>query len=367
MKILYIEPYYGGSHKQWVDSYQEYSSHDIDIISLKGSKWKWRMHGGAISLAIKYNNLEKRYDLILCSDFLNLPVFLSICKKSIKNIPIIMYFHENQASYPWSPDDQDISLKRDFHYYYINQTSSLASDWNLFNSQYHLVSYIDGLRKYLNKMPDNKNLETLDIIKNKSSVLYLGCDLKKYSKKNKKNLNPKPIILWNHRWEFDKNPNLFFKTLIKLKDEGVAYSLVILGEEFANSPEIFNQAKKALSENIIHMGYCKSYEDYKNWLWKSDILPVTSIQDFFGISIIEAVYCDTYPILPDRLAYTELFNIKKNPEIFYKNDLELYNKLKLAIENHTNLSSYASIVEKFDWLYMSNQYDDLFEKFKDRI
>ena len=367
MKILYIEPYYDGSHKQWINSYREHSSHQIDIISLKGSKWKWRMHGGAITLAREYNRLKKKYDLILCSDFLNLPVFLSICKEKIKYIPVIMYFHENQASYPWSPNDQDITLERDFHYYYINQTSSLVSHQNLFNSQYHFDSYIDGLKTYLNKMPDNKNLETLDIIKNKSSVLYLGCDLKKYSKKTKESSNKKPIILWNHRWEFDKNPDLFFKTLIKLKNDGMEYSLVVLGEEFSNSPEIFNHAREALSKEILHIGYCESYDDYKDWLWKSDILPVTSIQDFFGVSIMEAIYSNTYPILPERLSYTELFNINLNPEIFYKNDSELYNKLKFSIENYSDLPSYSSIAEKFDWLYMASEYDNLFEKLQKSI
>ena len=76
MNILYIEPYYDGSHKQWIDSFKEYSTHSIDIISLPASKWKWRMHGGAITLANKFNSIHKKYDLILCSDFLNLPVYL---------------------------------------------------------------------------------------------------------------------------------------------------------------------------------------------------------------------------------------------------------------------------------------------------
>ena len=181
MKILYIEPYYDGSHKQWIDSYSKYSDHSIDIISLKASKWKWRMHGGAITLAKEYDSLTEEYDLLLCSDFLNLPVFMSISKKKFDKTPIVMYFHENQVSYPWSPKDNDIKLNRDFHYFYINQTSSLASNWNLFNSEYHLNSYLDGLKEYLCKMPDNKNIETIDQIRDKSTVLYLGCDLKKFN------------------------------------------------------------------------------------------------------------------------------------------------------------------------------------------
>ena len=75
MKILYVEPYYSGSHKHWIDSYKKYSKHKIDILSLPGKKWKWRMHGGAITLAKKFNKLNKSFDIIICSDMLNLPIF----------------------------------------------------------------------------------------------------------------------------------------------------------------------------------------------------------------------------------------------------------------------------------------------------
>ena len=94
------------------------------------------MHGGAITLANEFLKIDKKVDLILCSDFLNLPVFKSICNNKIKDIPLVMYFHENQLSYPWSPEDEDINLKRDLHYHYINYTSSLIADFNLFNSKF---------------------------------------------------------------------------------------------------------------------------------------------------------------------------------------------------------------------------------------
>ena len=71
-----------------------------------------------------------------------------------------------------------------------------------------------------------------------------------------------------------------------------------------------------LETNIVHFGFCESFSEYAQWLWKADILPVTSNQDFFGISIIEASYCETYPLLPERLSYPELFDIKTNSEIF---------------------------------------------------
>ena len=70
MNILLVEPYYTGSHKQWADGYKENSSHNVKILSLKGQFWKWRMHGGAITLARMFNDLKWDPDLILVTDML---------------------------------------------------------------------------------------------------------------------------------------------------------------------------------------------------------------------------------------------------------------------------------------------------------
>ena len=51
MKILILEPYFTGSHKQWALGYKKYSKHEVNILSMKGQFWKWRMHGGAVTLA----------------------------------------------------------------------------------------------------------------------------------------------------------------------------------------------------------------------------------------------------------------------------------------------------------------------------
>ena len=52
MKILLLEPYYTGSHKQWADGYKHYSNNEIRILKMEGKFWKWRMHGGAITLSL---------------------------------------------------------------------------------------------------------------------------------------------------------------------------------------------------------------------------------------------------------------------------------------------------------------------------
>ena len=43
-------------------------------------------------------------------------------------------------------------------------------------------------------------------------------DLSKFDK-YKTSAKREPLILWNHRWEYDKNPEPFFQSLFRLKDE----------------------------------------------------------------------------------------------------------------------------------------------------
>ena len=364
LNILYVEPFYSGSHKQWIDSYQKYSTHNIHILSLPGKKWKWRMHGGAITLAKKYNEFENKFDIILCSDMLNLPVFKSSCNDNLSNSKVVMYFHENQLSYPWSPLDQDLELKRDLHYYYINYTSSLISNYNYFNSNYHLTSYIDGLKKYLKKMPDFRNIDTIELINNKSSVLPIGCELNEVKNINEKSNSP--IILWNHRWEYDKNPDLFFKILFDLNANNIDFQLIVLGESYQDYPAVFDTAKKELNNKIIHFGYCQNKNEYIKYLKLANILPVTSNQDFFGISIVEAISYGVYPILPNRLSYPELFENKTNPYIFYNNESELKDKIISAINNTDLLLDHMknlkeNVYRKFNWKTASKKYDRTFE------
>ena len=64
MKILYLEPYYTGSHQQWIESYKKHSAHAVDILKLPGNKWKWRMHGGAITLAKMFNEYINKFSVL---------------------------------------------------------------------------------------------------------------------------------------------------------------------------------------------------------------------------------------------------------------------------------------------------------------
>ena len=365
MKILIVEPFLTGSHKAWAEGYANHSTHKVKIISLPGRFWKWRMHGGSVTLGKRYDKLNFQPDLILATDMLNLPVFQSLVKPEC---PDAIYFHENQFTYPWSPNDEDVELQRDKHYGFINYSSALSADHIYFNSQFHFDSFFTGLEDFLRQFPDYREIQNIDKIRAKSSVLHLGMDLKKFdSYKVEKREDEIPLILWNHRWEYDKNPKEFFNVLIQLSKIGLEFNLAVLGEEFNEELACFTQARKTLEPHIVQFGFTDSFEEYAKWQWKADILPVTSIQDFFGASIMEAVYCQTMPLLPKRLTYPELFLADDNLTIFYNDSDELIDKLTYTIQNisETRKRSYQVNTAKYDWANMAEKYDREFLSYND--
>ena len=361
MKILLVEPYFSGSHKSWAEGYKSFSTHNVKIISLPGQFWKWRMHGGAISLAKQFMEMNFSPDLILATDMLDLTTFLSLTKSRTAKIPNALYFHENQLSYPWSNLDRDVIEKRDHHYGFINLSSALVADNVLFNSKYHHDSFHHESIKLLKHFPDNNELDIVEKIKKKSRILYLGMDLAKFDK-HKTQKKGNPLILWNHRWEYDKNPEAFFKCLYKLKNNNVKFDLAVLGQSFNKNPNIFDKIKYQLKDNIVHFGFCENFSEYAKWLWKADLLPITNNQDFFGGSVVESIYCDTYPILPNRLTYPELLPEELHNNHLYDNENELYDKVKDCILNINKIRKTKIRNEfiKYDWTIMCPVYDKLF-------
>lgn len=356
MKITLVEPYFTGSHKHWAEQLRQNSKHDIEFVTLPGYFWKWRMHGSAISL---FEDVRRAPlpDLILATDMLDLSTFRGLMNREGIEIPCVLYFHENQLTYPWSPDDKDPQLGRDMHYGFINYTSALVADACLFNSYYHQDIFLKELRSYLQRLPDHQNVEQVDDIAAKSSVIVPGIANELW------NLSPEkkgdtPIILWNHRWEHDKNPSAFFKVLLKLKEDGIEFRLVVLGEG-ENASE-FEQAKELLEDRIDHWGFAESRQDYLHWLAKCDILPVTSNQDFFGISALEAIVAGCYPLLPKRLAFPEHL---QDERYYYVSDNEMETRLRSVLEDRTwreGRDQRRSELIKYSWNKISSDYDQFF-------
>lgn len=316
---------------------------------MDGKYWKWRMHGAALELANQINHSGKDYNRIICTDMMDLALFKSLLSDQYRHTELILYMHENQLSYPWSPTDPDPGNKRDLHYGWINFTSCLIAEKVYFNSRYHLESFLSSLGNYLNRLPDYNPIKYMQSIQNKSEVLPLGLTMPEKFIKVK---NEVPTILWNHRWEYDKNPDSFFQILLSLHKKSIPFQLIVAGKNYSQSPKIFQKAKDILQDRIVHWGYCETKESYHNVLQQSDIIPVTSYQDFFSVSTIEAIAYGVYPLLPDRLAFSEHL---QDDEFYYQSDEELEQKLEKVIteKRYMNVSE---LVQKYNWKNLKSIY-----------
>ena len=367
MKILLLESFYTSSHKLWADGLISESRHDIHLISLPGRHWKWRMHHAGQHFAYEIAKLKTSYDLILCSDLMNVAEFRGMLASLGKydswfnKIPVVTYFHENQITYPWSQDDPDIQLKRDNHYGWINYISCISSDYLLFNSEFHRSNFISSLPGFLKQFPDGGLQGSIESIEKKSSLLPIGLHLKDLVKAPKSQ-NQIPTILWNHRWEYDKNPDQFFQSLFQLKEKNLDFKLIVAGESYKKYPRIFDEAKEKLADRIVHFGYAKDKCVYHELLLKSDILPVTSNQDFFGISVIEAIAAGCIPILPNRLAFPEHLDEDEYQFLYFDTTEELTEKIANFIDQKPIISSeLRDYILKYDWDIVAPQYDAYFE------
>jgi len=369
MEILLVEPYNTGSHADWALGYARHSSHVVRTLSLSGAHWKWRMHGGAVTLARKFHESGHAPDLILATDMLDLASFLALTRAKTAAVRSAVYFHENQITYPWSPLDRDPAESRDEHYGFINFTSALVADRVFFNSQYHMDSFLSELPRFLARFPDHQELAAVERICEKSAVLPLGFEFARLDPMTlrdpaaeKTAAGRRPLVLWNHRWEYDKNPEEFFRALRILASRGLDFDVALLGESFDAIPACFADAESEFGDRIVQFGYVQDRAEYARWLRRSDLLPVTSNQEFFGASVIEAVFCGCFPILPARLAYPELFPAELRSSCFYRDFDDLVRRLTAAVTqiDRVRKISFRSVAEKFDWRRVAPMYDAVF-------
>jgi len=299
MKILALEPYYGGSHRDFLDGWIERSQHTWQLMTLPDHHWKWRMRHAAITFAGQLRDQDTAVDVVFASDMLDVAAFRSLALGTVGTLPLVLYFHENQLTYP-----DERRRDADYHFAFTNLTSALAADAVWFNSNYHRTQFLDGMRDFLSRMPDYAPVDAVDLVKAKSCVHSPGvaqCPVRGPRR-------PGPLrILWSARWEADKNPETFFEALSVLAARGVEFELSVVGGACGpTTPAVFAAAREELRPCITQWGYVEDRSGYESVLQEADVVVSTAIHEFFGIAIAEAVAAGAFPVVPDRLAYPEL-------------------------------------------------------------
>lgn len=372
MNILALEPWYEGSHRRFLDGLVDHSEHEIRTITMPGRFWRWRMEGGGVTLAKKVRSVIEdgfRPDLVFATDMVNVPAVLSLARSHLQDVPVVLYFHENQLTYPLPPDRE-----RERAYAITNYLSALAADRVVFNSQSHFDEFIEALPQLLRDFPDFTNMHTVRDLREKSTVLHLGMDLSAHDEyrgaRTQRTLHTAtpPVVLWNQRWEYDKNPSAFFRVMNRLDDAGVPFRLILAGRHFHEQPEEFEQAFERYAERILHYGYAEDFSEYSRLLHRADVVVSTARHEFFGVAIQEAIYCGCHPVLPNRLSYPELIPESHHEPllhapILYDDENGLFEILRGILEEEERPlppKTLRKIPAPLDWDEHVAKYDDLF-------
>ncbi|PEN14616.1 glycosyl transferase family 1 [Longibacter salinarum] len=373
MDIFALEPWYGGSHRNFLDGLVEHSSHTIRTITMPGRFWRWRMEGGGVTLARKAREAVDEVgvpDLLFVNDMVNVPAFLSLTRDVFADVPVALYFHENQLTYPLPPD-----RSRDRAYSITNYLSALAADRVFFNTAFHRDEFLEALPVLLRNFPDFTNLHTVREIREKSEVLHLGVDLAAHDEYDSERVvrtggqGEPPVVLWNQRWEYDKNPKAFFRAMNRLDDAGCDFRLILAGKAFREQPEEFEQAFERYAERILHYGYAEDFSEYSRLLHRADIVVSTALHEFFGVAIMEAIYCGCHPLLPDRLSYPELVpETHHRPllhaPVLYEDEDHLFAVLRSILDGNERTlppATLRKIPQPYDWDTHVADYDAAFE------
>ncbi len=374
LHVLYLDPYHTASHRSLALALRDRSAHQVTLLTLPPRKWKWRMRGAALALEGAIRGLPPPPpDLLVTTDYMNLPELLSLPRDLwARPVPAIVYFHENQLTYPSTSADI-----RDFHFGLVNVHSALAADRVLFNSAFHRESFLTAADDLLDRMPDFRPEGVGDRIRSRSEVLGLPLDLEEMdaimnvdrrrlsesagspdpgitnplsrphgthraegsptnalsSRTADRNGPPgdsRPLVVWNHRWEADRNPEEFLAAMERLDamaNEGLApdFALVVAGQTYQARPAAFDRARERLAGRIERWGYVEPRAEYLETLARSKVVVSTSHHEFFGVSVMEAIYMGCAPVLPRRLTYPEI--ACGQAECLYDDPLEIPGKV----------------------------------------
>ncbi len=357
VRILLIEPYFGGSHKAWAEGYARSSSHEVHLLTLPARFWTWRMRGAAVTLAGKTRAWVSEHgtpDLIMATDMLDVSAYLGAARKLTGEVPVAVYFHESQFTYPWSPQ-----LREDLQYAYVNWSTMEAADLVLFNSQFHRDVVFRELPGFLRQFPDFTHERLIDDVAARSRVLHVGVDLQRLDGCSTSDGGGPPLILWNQRWEHDKDPATFFRAMFDLAGDGYEFRLAVCGENFRETPEEFTEAQQRLAGRIVQFGYAEE-ETYRRLLCEADVVVSTALHEFFGIAVVEAAYAGAFPVLPDRLSYPEIMPPSVHDRVLYRED-ELLDRLRWVVshagEQTPVVAAVRQAVAQYDWSVQAPRYD----------
>ncbi len=360
--VLLVEPTYGpqGSHAAWADGIVAHSRHRISLVTHPERFWRWRMRGGAVTLAAQIEEVvaaRGRPDVVLVSDMVDVAALLGLARTALAGVPVALYLHENQLVHVASRDGATDEL-----YATINWTSMAAADAVWCNSQFHLDALRVALPPFLAGAPDLPHTAMLDDVLARTTVVPLGVEsaaLVAAPRASSFDAGRPPLVLWNQRWDHDKDPTALFRVLKALARDGVAFELALAGVNARVDPQEFDDVRAALGDRVVHVGALER-PAYVELLERADVHVSTARHEHFGIASVEAMAAGAVPLLPNRLSYPELVPRRFHDAVLYPS--KLYDHLGAVLRDlpaaRARVAGLREAMLVHDWATVIDRYDD---------
>ncbi len=293
MRAWLLSAYRSDSHGWWADWLTRCIT-DFDWCKreLPGRHFRWRIRGNPLSWLHQLPSSAP--DLVVATSMVDLATVKGLHPR-LAQVPSLYYFHENQFAYPRG-EHQARSLEPQM----VQLYGALVATRCVFNSQYNLDSFLDGVNTLLANMPDAvpDGIETL--LQTQSLVLPVPVQPLPAGDKHGR------LIVWNHRWEYDKAPEIFAEAMLRLAARGVDFKLALLGARPLQTPAALQRLRDSLPQHILVDAHADS-KRYQALLAQSDIVVSTALHEFQGLAVMQAVSAGATPLLPDALCYREQY------------------------------------------------------------
>jgi glycosyltransferase involved in cell wall biosynthesis len=355
VRVALIDPYLGGSHLAWAAGYAGSSSHDVVVLGQDARFWKWRMRGAHVTLAGEFATAggSREFDVVLATGMLDLAAFQGLLDGP--RIPSVLYLHESQLTYPSAPGE-----KTDETYPMVNWVSCLAATEVWFNSEYHRTVFFDELPRLLRRFPDYRHSALIEGVEAKARVVPVGVDGADLASVDTD--DEVPCILWNHRWEHDKAPEIFLDIVDRLVDRGNEFRLLLAGERIGDSSDALREMTDRHA-SLIDVNDELDRASYMAALSRADVMVSTARQEFFGVALTEAMAAGVMPIVPNRLVYPERIPPSLVERCCYEDTDAAVEKIEWALRHPDERRAAASMLmaeaARFDWSIQAPLYDEL--------
>ncbi|MAF67594.1 MAG: glycosyl transferase family 1 [Planctomycetes bacterium] len=340
MKVLALEPWYGGSHRKFLEQWRQRTRHELEVVGLPPRRWKWRMRSSAWELARKVaERALPRPDALFVSGYVDLPALFGELPPAWANLPSLLYLHENQLTYPSNPAHGE--PKSETHFGYTNIQSCVRADRVVLNSTFQRLEFATAADDLLRALPRPNPRAELEASLRAAAVIAPGIDLDAIPTGPGAEPGAPLRVLFSHRWEHDKDPVAFLGAVEAAVDGGACLELVLLGERFTQSPAGMAAHLDALRERIRHSGFVEGADVYASLLGGCDLIVSSARHEFFGLAVTEAMAAGCSPLLPNRLSYPEILPASLHDEGLYGSSDELVRRLVAHAADAARLRSPA--------------------------